>query len=49
MGKLVSIEPELDEVSKRIADNILDWKIDKVILSEVTAFAAFRLHIHLKK
>jgi len=47
--KLVSFEPELGEVFKKIADGIIDEEIDREILSEVTAFASFRLHYYKQK
>ncbi len=45
--KLVSFEPELGEVFKKIADGIADEKIDREILSEIASFASFRLHVHM--
>jgi hypothetical protein len=47
LRKLASFEPELGDVLKNIADAIAEGKISKQILSEVAAFASFRLHVHM--
>lgn len=40
---VVSIKPELTEILEKIALVIFEGKLDKKILTEIAAFAAFRL------
>jgi transcriptional regulator with XRE-family HTH domain len=47
--KLVSREPELGVVFKKIADGIAEGSVDIKVLSEVAAFAAFRLEHYKNK
>jgi transcriptional regulator with XRE-family HTH domain len=49
LRKLVSFEPELGEVLSKIEDGIINGEIDMKILSEISAFAAFRLDHYKKK
>ena len=42
---VISIEPELSRVFSEIAQKIVDKQLDKKVLSEVAAFAAYRLQL----
>jgi hypothetical protein len=42
---VISIEPELSRVFGEIAQKIIDKQLDKKVLSEVAAFAAYRLQL----
>jgi transcriptional regulator with XRE-family HTH domain len=46
---VLSIEPELAQVFSELAEKIVNQKIDKKVLSEVAAFAAYRLQILTKE
>lgn len=49
LRKLVSFNPELGEVLKEIEDGIIIDEIDMEILTEIAAFAAFRLDHYKNK
>lgn len=43
ISMVISMEPELEDVFKKIAEKIEAGELEKTILDEVAAFAAFRL------
>ena len=45
---VLGLEPELSDVLMQISNEIKTDKIDSQILSEIAAFASFRLHQHKK-
>lgn len=48
IGIIVNMEPELKDTLVEISEMINNKKINKKILTELAAFAAFWLHIHAK-